>query len=116
MTCTVREQSEKTVAPRVNVIDNTDTVLIEADLPGVAKDGIELDVRDGELVLTGHRPGAVEEGTYAIRERTLADYHRIFRLSRAIDSSKVQAEMNGGVLTVTLHKIDAVKPRKIDVN
>jgi len=102
--------------PRVNVIEHPDTVLIEAELPGVAKDGVELEAKEGQLTLVGRRksPNGIEGARHVV-ERSRLDYRREFTLSRAIDPSKVEAEMKDGVLKITLHKAEAMKPRKIAI-
>ena len=104
------------VMPRVNVIEQPETVRIEAELPGVPKDGVHLEVKDNELTLIGQRAAASGEGRLHIRERAPVDYRRVFALSRAIDPTRVDAEMKDGILTVTLHKREEVKPRKININ
>lgn len=104
------------LAPRVNIIEREDAVLLEAELPGVPKDGVNLEFKDGELVLTGKRKATNGNGRYHLHERPMADFRRVFALSRAIDSQKIDANMKDGVLTVTLHKVEAVKPRRIAVN
>jgi HSP20 family protein len=116
MTTAAPEMATRLVAPRVNIIEREDAVLLEAELPGVPKDGINLEFKDGELILTGKRQPSNGEGRYHIQERARVDYRRVFGLSRAIDTQKIDAAMKDGVLTVTLHKIEAVKPRRINVN
>lgn len=110
-----QERQERYVAPVVNIIDQVDTVVIEAELPGVPKDGTELEVKDGELRIVGHRKSAKNDGQLRINERPRADYLRVFTLSNAINPNSIQAEMKDGVLTVTLHKAEALKPQRIAV-
>ena len=105
---------EHYVAPRVNIIDNTDDVLIEAELPGVAKDAVDIQVSNGELVLTGKRANG-HAGTKHISERPLANYRRVFTLTKAIDPEKIDATMDNGLLRLRLHKAESVKPRKIAI-
>jgi HSP20 family protein len=109
------EIKETFISPRVNVIDNEDTVVIQAELPGVGKQGLELGINEGELTLTGRRTPAEQKGRYCINERRIGDYRRVFTLSRAIDVNTVQAELNDGLLTVTLAKVESVKPRKVTI-
>ena len=113
MTTEVKEQY---VSPRVNVIDNVDTVLIEAELPGVPNDGVELEVKDDELTLTGHRKRADGPGQALITERRTRDYRRRFVLSRSIETGNIGAQMRDGVLTVTLPKSGQFRPRRIPVS
>jgi len=104
------------LTPPVNVIDRKETVILEVELPGVPKDGVELEVRDGELTITGKRAATAETGTKThIRERRPGSYRRTFTLSRAVDSTRIDAAMNDGVLTVTLPKAEELKPKKIAI-
>ncbi len=116
MTTAVQErQEQKTyVAPRVNIIEHADTVTLEAELPGVPKDQVDVQLNKNELTITGHRVHN-EEGQLRASERPRADFRRVFTLSRAIDQEKVDAHMENGLLTVTLYKTDNMRPRKIDI-
>ncbi|NUM53248.1 MAG: Hsp20/alpha crystallin family protein [Candidatus Hydrogenedentes bacterium] len=116
MTACAPQVATRYLIPRVNVVDEAERVVIEAELPGVAKADLSLEVKDGELTLVGKRANATREGHYIMRERAFADYRRVFALSNAIDPTRIEAEMKDGLLTVTLHKTDRVKPRKINVN
>ncbi len=116
MTTAAPEIATRLVAPRVNIVEREDAVVLEAELPGVPKDGVNLEFKDGELILTGKRKMMNGEGRLHIQERPQADFRRVFALSRVIDSQKIDANMKDGVLTVTLHKVEAVKPRRITVN
>ncbi len=102
--------------PRVNILEKADEVVIEAELPGVPKDGAQLEIKENELTLTGHRKSSTDDARVHLRERTQADYRRVFALSRAIDASRAEAQMQDGILTVRLPKRDEVKPRTISVN
>jgi HSP20 family protein len=105
---------EQFVAPRVNIIDNADDVLIEAELPGVAKDAVDIQVNNGDLVVTGRRANGLH-GTKHIAERPRATYRRVFTLTKAIDPEKIDAHMENGLLQLRLHKAESVKPRKITI-
>ncbi|MBX7257085.1 MAG: Hsp20/alpha crystallin family protein [Candidatus Hydrogenedentes bacterium] len=116
MSACAPEKSSCYMMPRVNIMEKADEVIIEAELPGVSKDGTQIEVKDNELTLTGHRKVSENDGRIHLRERAQADYRRVFALSRAIDTSRVEAEMKDGVLTLRLPKRDEVKPRRISVN
>ena len=116
MTTCAPEITTRYLIPRVNVVEDADRVLIEAELPGVGKSDLVPEMKEGELTLLGKRSNGHREGQFIMRERAAADYRRVFALSNAIDPARVEAEMKDGVLTVTLHKTDRVKPRKIVVN
>jgi len=116
MTTEVQERQEKKVfvAPRVNIIEHPETVTVEAELPGVPKDQVDVQVKDNELTITGHRVHT-EEGQLRAGERPRADFRRVFTLSRAIGQEKVDAHMENGLLTVTLYKKEEMRPRKIEI-
>lgn len=116
MTTCAPELATRYLVPRVNIVDETEHVVIEAELPGVSKTDLSLEVKDGELTMTGRRTATPREGHYIMRERAAADYRRVFTLSNAIDPTRIEAEMKDGLLTVTLHKTERVKPRKININ
>ena len=106
---------EQFIAPRVNIIDNVEDVLIEAELPGVAKDAIDIQINNGELVVTGRQAPNRSTGTRHVSERSRANYRRVFTLTKAIDPEKIDASMENGVLRLRLQKAESVKPRKIAI-
>jgi HSP20 family protein len=103
--------------PNVDIVERDDELLVLADMPGAKSDAIDVKFEDGTLEIHA----AVEtrlhdEETYLLREYGLGDFYRSFRISEAIDASKITAEYADGVLTLHLPKAEAVKPRKIAVN
>ncbi|MCX6922253.1 MAG: Hsp20/alpha crystallin family protein [Verrucomicrobia bacterium] len=104
------------VSPEVNISETKDGYLLEAEMPGVSKDGLEVTLDGNEITLVGHRASEVVLGTPLFRERNLADYRRVFELDPAIDTGKIAAKMDQGVLSLTLPKSERVKPRKITVD
>jgi HSP20 family protein len=104
------------VAPEVNIFETKDGYVVEAEMPGVNKEGLEITVEGNELTIVGHRNAEQVNGQTLFRERRLADYRRSFELDPAIDTSKVAAKIEQGILTVTLPKSEKVKPRKIAVD
>ena len=111
-----RPTREEYVTPNVNIFETPEGYVLEAEMPGVAKDGVEISVEGTEITLTGHRRPETAAGETLFRERTVADYRRVFELDPAIDTTKVSAKMEQGILTVTLPKSERVKPRKITVS
>ena len=117
-TCSVpteRAQATQFVAPDVNIYETKDGYTLEAEMPGVNKDGLEISLEGHEITITGRRTAEVVSGETLFRERHGADYRRVFELDPAIDTSKISARMNQGVLLLTLPKSEQVKPRKITV-
>lgn len=104
------------VTPRVNIVEDDQNVHIEAELPGVAKGGVEIEIRDGELTLKGRRQVRTNNGALRLAERAEAGYWRVFTLGNGVQADKITAEMNDGVLKLTVPKAEHVKPRVISVN
>ena len=103
------------LTPLANVLETKDAYVLEAELPGVAKDGLEVSVENGELTITGRRAAAAPQGRAVYRESRGLDYRRAFELDSAIDTARISAKLDQGVLTLTLPKTESVKPRKIAV-
>lgn len=91
------------------------SILVRLEMPGVSKQDLGIEVEGGELRVTGGRKDQKPEGEYLIRERRPGSFYRAFTLDDTIDPAKIEAAMESGVLTVTLHRKEAVKPRKIAV-
>ena len=105
----------ETVTPAVNIHQDADGYTLEAEMPGVSRDGVAVTFDDGKLVIEGHRARALAEDTRVYRESSDADYRRAFDLDPTIDASRIEAEITQGVLTVRLPKAEAAKPRRITV-
>jgi len=107
---------EEYVAPEVNIFETKDGYVLEAEMPGVSKSGLEISLEGNQITLTGRRGSENAAGQPVFRERRVADFRRMFELDPAIDSSKIEAKLEQGVLTLSLPKSESVKPRKIVVN
>jgi HSP20 family protein len=103
------------VVPVTNIRENADGYLIEAEMPGVSRDGVSVEVENHELVILGHRAALSAPGDVVYRESNAFDYKRVFDLDPTIDTSRIGARVEQGVLFVTLPKTEVVKPRKISV-
>ena len=115
-TPTERVQPSQYVTPDVNIYETKDGYTLEAEMPGVNKDGLEITLEGLEVTITGRRASEFVSGETLFRERHGADYRRVFELDPAIDTARISARMNQGVLLLTLPKSEQVKPRKIAVN
>jgi HSP20 family protein len=111
-----RAERQEYVLPEVNIFEEKDGYTLEAEMPGVSKDGIEVLLEGNELTIVGPRERSLVTGQLIFRESQSADYRRVFELDPAIDTSRIVARMNQGVLTLALPKSEEVKPRKIVVN
>jgi HSP20 family protein len=112
---TGRAQSMEFVSPEVNIFEMPEGYVLEAEMPGVNKDGLEITIEGNEITIVGRHSDERIKDEALFRERTMNDYRRIFELDPAIDTSKISAKMQQGVLTLTLPKSEEVKPRKIPV-
>jgi len=111
-----RPAYEEYVAPNVNIFETPEGYVLQAEMPGVAKDGLEITLEGTEITIVGRRAPEAAVGETLFRERSVADYRRVFELDPAIDTAKVSAKIEQGILTVTLPKSERVKPRKITVD
>ena len=109
-------RSQEFVSPEVNICETKDGYVLEAEMPGVNKDGLEITLEGNEITIIGHRHVEPLNGEALFRESREADYRRVFELDPAIDTGKISAHMDQGVLTLTLPKSERVKPRKIKVD
>jgi len=100
----------------VNVWESAEAIYAELELPGVQSNRVEISVVGDELTVKVQRPDVEEEGvTYHRRERSVGAFTRVLRLPVDVDADRVEAELRQGVLTVTLPKAEAVRPRKIRI-
>lgn len=102
------------VTPAVAIYEDADGYTVEAELPGVAKDGVHVTVENGELTFTGAK-SARPEGTRIYGESAHADYRRVFDLDPSVDAGKITAKMDQGLLILRLPKAQDKKPRSITV-
>jgi len=109
-------QPAETISPDVNIYETNDGYLLEAEMPGVSKDGLEITLDGNELTITGRRNSEVTAGEPLFCERSSVNYQRTFELDPAIDTARINAKMNQGLLTLTLPKSEKVQPRKITVS
>jgi HSP20 family protein len=105
------------ISPEVNIFETKDGYVLEAEMPGVNKQGLEVTLEGPEMTIVGRRSAVPFEGTPLFRESRHEEvsYRRVFELDPAIDTSKISARVDQGILTLTLPKSESVKPRKIAV-
>ena len=109
-------QAEQFVAPVASVIEDADGYTLEIEMPGVNKEGLEISVENNELTVLGRRSLPIVEGTPIHRELRPHNFRRTFELDPSIDTGKINAKIDQGVVTLTLPKAERVKPRKITVS
>ncbi|SMD10980.1 HSP20 family protein [Desulfocicer vacuolatum DSM 3385] len=103
--------------PRTNLYDKGDSFAICAEVPGFAKEDLNIRLQGNYLEISGKRKSDLPEG-YSIHrsERGTFDFSRSMTLPTEVDSSKVEAALKDGILTLTLPKAEAAKPKLISVN
>ncbi|MGB2941242.1 MAG: Hsp20/alpha crystallin family protein [Candidatus Macondimonas sp.] len=102
--------------PRVNVVEDAGGITLLADMPGVPKDALDIQVDDDTLVIEGQVNLEIPEGmTVHHVEVDLPRYRRVFTLSKELDPEKVTAELANGVLKLRIPKAEHAQPRKIAV-
>ena len=102
--------------PLVDVESNEEGYTIRAEMPGVDKSGLEITIDNGELTIVGHRRTSELTGEPVYREIRNNDFRRVYELDPAIDTAKISARIEQGILTLTLPKAESVRPRKITVD
>lgn len=102
------------MVPAVDVYENEKEILLHADLPGVRKDDITINIDNGKMILSGMRY-IPTTGAAAWRELADVEFRRTFAVPQSIDISNVQAELKGGVLHLHLPKSESARPRQIEI-
>jgi len=105
---------EQYVTPPVDIYETQEGLIVKADLPGVAKDSMDIRVENNLLTIRA-AAAHVAPGDPIYREYWLVNFFRQFELNERVDQSKISAELNHGVLTLNLPKAEEAKPRKIEV-
>ena len=111
-----QKRNHEFVTPEVNIFETKDGYVLEAEMPGVNKEGLEITLEGNEITIVGHRTDSAVAGQTLFRESRSADFRRVFELDPAIDTGRIAAKVEQGILTLTLPKSESVKPRKISVD
>lgn len=101
----------------VDVREDEDHYFFVAELPGLTRDDVEVTLEDGVLTISGEKKDdrKEEKNGYHLRERRYGKFTRSFRLPAEVDHEKVGAHLKDGLLTITLDKAEAIKPKQIEV-
>ena len=107
---------EKQYVPAVDIFETAEAVNVLAEMPGVAKEGVEIELENETLTIRGTMVSPVCQGeTLLLQEFEQGHYLRKFTVAETIDQEKIQATMADGVLTLVLPKVAPAKPRRIEV-
>jgi HSP20 family protein len=106
------------VFPAINLTEDTDKYYLRAELPGIKADALDIQAVGRNLTLSGERtiPSEGETVRYHRREREAGKFSRVIGLPGDIDTNKVDAKLTNGMLTVTIAKAEAAKPKQITIN
>ena len=104
--------------PVVDVYDNDDNIVLKAEIPGIDKKDIEIDVKGRVLTLKGERSSdnEVKEDNYYRRERCFGKFERAFNLPVNVELDKIKANYKDGVLEIEIPKPEEKKPKQITVH
>jgi HSP20 family protein len=105
-------------SPAVDMFEKDDHLVIKAELPGMEKKDINLDLKDGVLTLRGERKheNQVQDENFYRREMSYGKFVRTFSLPSDVDPEKIKAEFQNGLLTIEVPKPEQHKPKQITVN
>jgi HSP20 family protein len=106
-------------SPQIDVQQRNDSVIVRADLPGVSKENVQVEVEGDALIISGQRREQREEGgddqSYRLLERSYGSFYRSVPLPQGVDPDRIEAAMRDGVLTVTLPLAENARPRRIQI-
>lgn len=106
--------NERFIRPAVNIIETEEGLFVTADLPGAAKESIDVNVEKGVLTISAPASHSMA-GTPVYREFELGSYFRQFTIPETLDHGKAKADFANGILTLRIPKAEIAKPRRIEV-
>ena len=101
--------------PHIDVYEDKKAITVMADMPGIDKNGVQIDLKEDQLTIHGKVVQSEAKETFLHKEYEIGNYFRQFTLSDIIDREKITAKMADGVLTLTLPKAAKAEPKKITV-
>ena len=101
--------------PPVEIRETPTAVILQAEMPGVAKNDYDIQIDGDELTIRGKQKSLDSNFTFVHRESDSAEYLRTFMLGTELDTSKVEAKAENGILTLTLQKKKEAAPQKIAI-
>ncbi len=113
-----RREKAKKWSPSVDIFDDEDNIVLKAELPGVDKKDITIDLENRVLTIKGERSfeDAEKKDNYYRRERVFGTFERAFTIPEDIDAEQIKASYKDGVLEVQVPKPEKKEPRKIEIN
>ena len=111
------EEYENQWSPKVDVVELDDKFEFSAELPGINKDNVKLELNDNILTISGEKSQDNEGSDRNIHftERYFGSFHRSFRIPAPVNSEKIEAEFKDGILRISLPKSEEAKPKTIEI-
>ena len=103
------------IVPPVDIFEDAEGIVLRADMPGVARENLSIDVDGETLTVAGTVRLGEDSGLPVYSEIRVADYRRSFVLGRDLDAGRIEAMLRDGVLTLRVPKTEQAKPRRIEV-
>jgi HSP20 family protein len=103
-------------APAVDLCETADAFIVTAELPGISRDQVHIEVHDGRLTIHGRRDARVPCEQYHQVERGHGEFARSFALPQTVDAERISADLRDGVLTISVPKSPERGPRRVDVS
>jgi HSP20 family protein len=105
-------------SPAVDIFETHDSIVMKAELPGVSRENIDIQVEDNTLTLKGERrfEREVKEENYLRIERSYGAFQRAFNLPTGVQQDKIRAVFKDGVLEVTMPKAEETKPKQVKID
>jgi HSP20 family protein len=109
------EQREQAFRLPLDAYVTPGEIIIVANMPGVKPENVEITIKGDTLTIKGERPAPMENVDYVLQERTFGKFQRTLNINIPVDANKAEAKFENGLLTLTVPKAEAVKPKTISV-
>jgi HSP20 family protein len=104
--------------PAVDVVENKDSFVVKAELPGMKKEDVKVTLQNNVLIISGEKKQEVQEKgkTYFKTERTYGTFYRTIDLPVQVKMEEIKADFKDGILTIELPKVEEAKPKEISIS
>jgi HSP20 family protein len=104
--------------PSVDIYETDEAIILKAELPGIKKEDVSVEIKDNVLTLRGERveDKEIKEGSYFRKERCFGTFSRAFNLQHRVQPDKIKAKFKDGILEIEIPKPEEEKPKQITVN
>ena len=110
----MKPESEREFVPFVDISESTDSYILDADMPGVSKENLEITLDNNTLTIIG-KVDVKNDAKFEYQEFELHNYKRSFVVNEDVNTGKIEAKLENGVLNLIIPKSERTKPRKIEI-